>query len=44
MMSDQEIIYSNSDNKRERPVLRFHKADKKEKINDMKNNDSNGIK
>ena len=43
MMSDQERIYSNSDNKRERPVLRFHKADKKEKINGVKKNDSNGM-
>ena len=36
-------IDNNSDNKRERPVSRFNKADKKEKTKGMNNSNSNGM-
>ena len=42
IMSDQDKSDNNSFRKKDRPVSRFNRAEKKEKINSMKNNNSNG--
>ena len=39
-MSDQDKSDNNSFRKKDRPVSRFNRAEKKEKINSMKNNNS----
>ena len=41
-MSDQDKLDSNSYKPRDKPVSKFNKAEKKEKINGIKNNNSNG--
>ena len=43
LMSDQDKLDSNSYKPRDKPVARFNKAEKKDKINGMKNNNSNGM-